>query len=96
MRSYYKIHALTDDYGLTVKFVIATGNMNDAQAAAEPLASIHLSQMVLGDKVYDANCLRYHTSDRGGWANIPPSPYAKARYGSRRGFTKSAISSSDL
>jgi transposase len=57
---------------LPVKVTITPGQTHDIQAAAELLSDIRHGQMVLADRAYDADWLRYLIAEKGGWANIPP------------------------
>ena len=72
-----KIHALTDNDGLPVKFVITPGQTHDIQAAAELLKDISKGQMLLAYRAYDADWLREMVFEKGGWVNIPPKTNRK-------------------
>ena len=63
---------------------------DDIQAAAELLADLSHSQMLLADRAYDADWLRSMVGEKGGWANIPPKANARARSASRPGSTNRA------
>ena len=73
-----KIHALTDECGLAVRFVITPSNTHDIRAAAELLFAVQPRQMILRDKAYDANWLRDYVSERGSRPNIPPKSWRKS------------------
>jgi transposase len=72
-----KIHALTDDLGRPLSFLITPGNSHDLAAAGELLANIRLPRRLLADRAYDAKSLRDWLAERGVNAVIPPNPTRK-------------------
>ena len=72
-----KIHALTDDLGRPLAFLITPGNTHDLAGARELLATIRPPRRLLADKAYDANSLRIWLKERRIKAVIPPNPTRK-------------------
>jgi len=72
-----KIHALTEDRGRPIAFLLTPGNCHDLPAARELLPMIPPPQRLLADRAYDANSLRDWLAERGVKAVIPPNPTRK-------------------
>jgi transposase len=72
-----KIHALTEDRGRPVAFLITSGNCHDLPAARDLLPTVAAPRRLLADRAYDANSLRDWLADRGVKAVIPPNPTRK-------------------
>jgi transposase len=72
-----KIHALTDDLGRPVSFLITPGNSHDLVGARELLATVQLPRRLLADRAYDARSLRDWLAERRVKAVIPPNPTRK-------------------
>jgi transposase len=72
-----KIHALTEDHGRPIAFLITPGNCHDLAAARELLPAAPPARRLLADRAYDANSLRDWLADRGTKAVIPPNPTRK-------------------
>jgi transposase len=72
-----KIHALTDDLGRPVAFLLTPGNVGDITAAPQLLASLPPPARLIADKAYDATSLRNWVAHHGGEAVIPPNPTRK-------------------
>ena len=66
-----KIHALVNENGLPLRFLLTPGQAHDAPAAQELLQDIQPFQYVLADKAYDADWIRNMIWERGGMAVIP-------------------------
>ena len=69
-----KIHALTDDQGRPLSFLITPGNSHDLAGAQETLATARLPRRLLADRAYDARSLRDWLTVK---AVIPPNPTRK-------------------
>ena len=72
-----KIHALTDDLGRPLSFLITPGNTDDLAGAREILAAARLPRRLLADRAYDARSLREWLAERRVKAVIPPNPTRK-------------------
>jgi transposase len=72
-----KIHALTDDLGRPVAFLITPGNTHDLVAAHGLLAMVRAPRRLLADRAYDAMSLREALARRRIKAVIPPNPTRK-------------------
>jgi transposase len=72
-----KIHALTDDLGRPLSFLITPGNTHDLAGARELLATARLPRRLLADRAYDARSLRDWLAERRVKAVIPPNPTRK-------------------
>jgi transposase len=72
-----KIHALTDDLGRPLSFLITPGNTHDLAGARELLATARLPRRLLADRAYDARSLRDWLYERKVRAVIPPNPTRK-------------------
>jgi transposase len=72
-----KIHALTDDLGRPLAFLITPGNAHDLAGARELLATIRLPRQLVADRAYDASSLRDWLTQRSVKAVIPPNPTRK-------------------
>ncbi len=55
---------------MPIKPAITPGQTHDIQAVGELLGNIRKGQMVLADRVYDADWPRDLVFEQGGWANI--------------------------
>jgi transposase len=71
------IHALTDDLGRPLSFLITPGNTHDLAGARELLAKVRLPRRLLADRAYDAASLRDWLAERRVKAVIPPNPTRK-------------------
>ena len=72
-----KIHALTDDLGRPVAFLITPGNVHDLAGARDLLATAPPPRRLLADRAYDAKSLRDWLAERRIKAVIPPNPTRK-------------------
>ncbi len=72
-----KIHALTEDRGRPVAFLITSGNCHDLPAARDLLPTVAAPRRLLADRAYDANSLRDWLAERRIKALIPPNPTRK-------------------
>lgn len=72
-----KIHALTEDRGRPIAFLITSGNCHDLPAARDLLPTVPPPRRLLADRAYDANSLRDWLAERGVKAVIPPNPTRK-------------------
>lgn len=72
-----KIHALTEDRGRPVAFLITSGNCHDLPAARDLLPTVPPPRRLLADRAYDANSLRSWLAERGVKPVIPPNPTRK-------------------
>lgn len=72
-----KIHALTDDIGRPLAFLITPGNTHDLVGARDLIGMIRNPCRLLADRAYDANSLRDELAARGIKAVIPPNPTRK-------------------
>lgn len=72
-----KIHALTEDTGRPVGFLITAGNTHDLVGAAELLRRAPQCRRLLADRAYDARKLRTWLNAHGTEAVIPPNPTRK-------------------
>ena len=72
-----KIHALTEDRGRPVAFLITPGNCHDLPAARDLLPTVPPPRRLLADRAYDANSLRNWLAERRVKAVIPPNPTRK-------------------
>ncbi|WP_247497351.1 IS5 family transposase [Bradyrhizobium sp. 149] len=85
-----KIHALTDDIGRPLAFLITPGNTHDLVGARDLIGRIRNPRRLLADRAYDAKSLRDELAARRIKAVIPPNPtrkhphrYDKAAYKGR-------------
>ena len=69
-----KIHALVDANGLPVRLKLTEGQAHDGQSAADMLAGLGPSQILMADRAYDSDALRQMMAAQGAWANIKPMP----------------------
>ena len=72
-----KIHALTDEIGRPLAFVVTAGNTHDLVGAAELLRRVPMPRRLIADRAYDANKLRQWLAERGCQPVIPPNPTRK-------------------
>jgi transposase len=72
-----KIHALTNDAGRPVAFVLTPGNVHDLEGARALLAIRRPKKRLLADRAYDARSLRDWLAEHGAEAVIPPNPTRK-------------------
>ncbi len=72
-----KIHALSDDAGRPVAFVLTPGNAHDLAGAKALLAIRCPNHKLLADRAYDAASLRDWLAERGTEPVIPPNPTRK-------------------
>ena len=85
-----KIHALTDDIGRPLAFIVTAGNTHDLAGAHSLIGMVQPPRRLLADRAYDANSLRQELAQRRIKAVIPPNPtrknphpYDKAAYKGR-------------
>ena len=67
-----KIHALTNQDGLPIRFELTPGQANDAPVCKVLLTCLQPGQAVLADKAYDADWIREMIWEQGAEAVIPP------------------------
>jgi putative transposase len=72
-----KIHALTDDIGRPLAFLITPGNTHDLVGARDLIGMIRAPRRLLADRAYDARSLRDELAARRIKAVIPPNPTRK-------------------
>ena len=72
-----KIHALTDDIGRPLAFLITPGNTHDLVGARDLIGMIRNPRRLLADRAYDAKSLREELAARRIKAVIPPNPTRK-------------------
>ena len=72
-----KIHALTDDIGRPLAFLITPGNTHDIVGARDLIGMIRNPRRLLADRAYDAKSLRDELAARRIKAVIPPNPTRK-------------------
>jgi transposase len=72
-----KIHALTDDIGRPLAFLITPGNTHDLVGARVLIDMVGHPQRLLADRAYDAKSLRDELAQRRIKAVIPPNPTRK-------------------
>ena len=85
-----KIHAVTDNQGRPIAFLLTPGNASDIKAAKPLLEPLKASRQLLGDTAYDSDDLRPWLNTRQTEAVIPnknnrtkPYPFKKRRYRQR-------------
>lgn len=69
-----KIHALTDDIGRPLAFLITPGNTHDLVGARGLIGMVRAPRRLLADRAYDARSLRDELAARRIKAVIPPNP----------------------
>ena len=72
-----KIHALTDDIGRPLAFLITPGNTHDLVGARGLIGMVGNPRRLLADRAYDAKSLRDELAARRIKAVIPPNPTRK-------------------
>jgi putative transposase len=72
-----KIHALTDDIGRPLAFVVTPGNIHDLVGARILIDMVRRPRRLLADRAYDAKSLRDELAQRRIKAVIPPNPTRK-------------------
>jgi transposase len=72
-----KIHALTDEIGRPLAFLITPGNTHDLVGARRLIAMVRHPRRLLADRAYDAKSLRDELAQRRIKAVIPPNPTRK-------------------
>ena len=72
-----KIHALTDDIGRPLAFLITPGNTHDLVGARGLIGMVGNPRRLLADRAYDARSLRDELAARRIKAVIPPNPTRK-------------------
>ncbi|WP_426413340.1 IS5 family transposase [Bradyrhizobium ganzhouense] len=72
-----KIHALTDDIGRPLAFLITPGNTHDLVGARGLISMVRSPRRLLADRAYDAKSLRDELAARRIKAVIPPNPTRK-------------------
>lgn len=85
-----KIHALVNENGLPLRYLLTPGQANDAPPARILLNSLQPGQVVLADKAYDADWIRNMIWEQGAKAVIPsksnrkvPKEFDKVLYKNR-------------
>jgi transposase len=85
-----KIHALVNENGLPLRYLLTPGQAHDAPPAKILLNSLQPGQVVLADKAYDADWIRELIWEQGAEAVIPsksnrklPKTFDKALYKNR-------------
>jgi len=76
-----KIHALTDDRGRPIVFLLTPGNTHDLAGARDLLARAPRPRRLIADRAYDAKSLRDWLAEQGAEAVIPPNPTRKHPHG---------------
>ena len=72
-----KIHALTDDIGRPLAFLVTPGNTHDLAGARDLIGMVRSPRRLLADRAYDARSLRDELAARRIKAVIPPNPTRK-------------------
>ena len=72
-----KIHAVVNEHGLPLRFLLTKGQASDVPPARVLLQGLQPSQIVLADKAYDADWIRDMIYDQGAIACIPPKSNRK-------------------
>ena len=75
-----KIHAVVNEQGLPLRFVLTEGQAGDAPPANILLQGLQPYQVVLADKAYDTNWIRQMIYDQGATACIPPKSNRKNHF----------------
>jgi transposase len=75
-----KIHARVDRQGRPLQLLITPGQAHDLTGAEPLLATLTGRTVVITDKAYDADRLRFHIKARGAIANIPNMIRRKKRF----------------
>ena len=75
-----KIHAVVNEHGLPLRFLLSKGQASDAPPARILLQGLHPSQVVLADKAYDADWIRDMIYDQGAIACIPAKSNRKRHF----------------
>lgn len=66
-----KLHTVCDGLGRPLTFFLSAGQMSDAKGALALLANLPPTQILLGDKGYDADWFRKALAERGTKTCIP-------------------------
>ena len=69
-----KIHAMVDAAGMPIALTLSAGQAHDGQSAAELFVTLKKGNILVADRAYDSDALRYRVAERGAWANIRPMP----------------------
>lgn len=72
-----KIHALTNQDGLPIRFELTPGQAHDAPVCRLLLTGLQPGQAVLADKAYDADWIREMIWEQGAEEVIPPKANRK-------------------
>ncbi|MHC8510058.1 MAG: IS5 family transposase [Rhodospirillales bacterium] len=72
-----KIHAMTDDRGRPVAFILTAGQVHDLTGAAALLERAPTPRRLIADRAYDARKFRDWLAEYGCEAVIPPNPTRK-------------------
>lgn len=75
-----KIHAVVNEHGLPLRFLLTEGQASDAPPCRILLQGLQPSQIVLADKAYDADWIREMIYDQGATACIPPKSNRKRHF----------------
>ena len=71
-----KIHAVVDDLGNPVEFLLSAGNDHDSVQAVEVLEIVKIGgSRVLADRAYGARAIREYISEHGASYVIPPQSH---------------------
>ncbi len=69
-----KIHALVDANGMPVMLKLTEGQAHDGKSAQDMMGTVGSGQILLADRAYDSDALRFSLAQRGAWANVKPMP----------------------
>ena len=69
-----KIHALVDAHGLPIALKLSEGQAHDGKSAQDMLIGLGRGQILLADRAYDSDILRFTLKKQGARANIRPMP----------------------
>jgi transposase len=90
-----KIHAVTDDHGRPISFLLTPGNTADCKAAIPLLAGFKAAKNLLADRAYDCDEIRQWLKQRGTTPVIPnksnrkkPHPFKKRLYKKRNAIER--------
>lgn len=72
-----KIHAVTNQDGLPIRYELTPGQAHDAPPCKQLLDNLQPGQYVLADKAYDADWIRDMIWEQGAIAVIPPKANRK-------------------
>jgi transposase len=67
-----KIHVVVDTNGLPVRLALTAGQTHDNRLVPKLLSRLKSGTMLLADRGYGAEWIRWLATEMGVWANIPP------------------------